>query len=164
MIWKSIAQKRIRKNLNRPRPTGSSEKILILFNENFPVDKSFIDQLAHIFNIPLLNVQTLVFEKIPQNPDFQSVTGKSFGFFGQIKDENLKKILDQNFDIFIDLTSLSNLHEQLLSSYVKSRFRIGITDISPEFYDLMLHVGNSARLLNDIKTYWPQLQFENHTR
>ncbi len=159
MIWKKIVIKRIRRNLEKNRPGNPSNKMLVLFNPDFPVDKPFLDRLAKPLQIPVLNIRTLIFEKVPKNPDFTSVTEKSFGFFGQIKDENLKKILDQPYDIFIDLTKLSNLHEQLLSSYVKSRFRIGITDSLPEFYDLMLQVESREQLTENLLTFWQRLQF-----
>lgn len=82
---------------------------------------------------------------------------KDIGFMGEIKDENVLGILNQEFDFMIHADLEPNVYADFLLSKIKARCRIGKNDeMRGQYYDFMIEMEGDNYLesfLNQVYHY-----------
>jgi len=81
-------------------------------------------------------------------------TKKVFSIFGNVKDPEILEFLNNQYDLLIDFTNLSNVYEKYFSLLIKSDFRVGYIN-DEELYDLMINVpfGDIKSFIDEMTKY-----------
>ncbi len=157
-IKKYFFEKRIKSQLaGRPVPVDKFKNIFVLFSHVYVPDESFFREISAITDIPMDKIQRVGVVKDKDNHDYLSLRVQDINTFGKIKDHNMAKLFAREWDLFIDLTELEDIFEQLISASVRSPFRIGTVDTYPGFYDLMIVLkgADKKNLPENLKRYFP---------
>lgn len=87
-------------------------------------------------------------------------TAKDLNWKGEIVNEELKKFVDQPFDLLICYYSKSNLHLDYLSLLSKATFKIGFAELEAQFLDLEVVVKSDQvnDFFSETKKYLKILQ------
>jgi len=77
-------------------------------------------------------------ENAPMLPFLHTISSKDVGWRGQIKKQTLKTIFLQQYDIFIDMNTKTDLTSLFLATLPKADFRIGGTQQQYRYSDFTL--------------------------
>jgi hypothetical protein len=162
MAMQYFLRKKIEKNLRRksaPKPV-SFRTALILADAHSGADKTFVRKISEILGIPYENIDVLYLDEKNPHPDFLSVMDIHIGWNGKIKEPNVRKFLDKNYDLLLDLSSGNSLCQQYISSSVQSGFRVGVREGFEANYDLVIEKAKAdERFLEELKKYFKALNF-----
>ena len=146
-----------------------SNSILIIFTANGNNTKFHeIRKLQEKFQLDRKKVSFLyILLKEEDRPDgalddhMNSIETKNIGMFGDIKDENVNKVVASHYDFVINADLLPNIYSDFLLAKTKSNCKIGrFFDSHDKFYDLMIQTSEENDLefyLNQVYHYIKQL-------
>ncbi len=146
-----------------------SNSILIIFTANGQSSKFHqVRKLQEKFQLDGKKVSFLyVLLKEEDRPDgalddhMIAIDTKHIGMFGDIKDENVSRIVGSHYDFVITADLIPNIYSDYLLAKCKSNCKIGrFFDSHNKFYDLMIQTTEGSDLefyLNQVYHYIKQL-------
>ncbi|GAB1309564.1 hypothetical protein KH5_22470 [Urechidicola sp. KH5] len=162
MLFKGVKHKSIQKKIvkkfetlqnNSDLKIDKNSKVLLILEDKS--DVPLRELLNQKFSWPLKRISTLLFNDSNQVDSNTELTFslEHIGLFGNIKSEELKKEIDQDFDLVINL--LSNDVALLLTLESNSKFRIGVDSNKANFYDLTIATesGDLNIFVNELERY-----------
>ena len=156
-IRKVSLQNKIDKELKNSR-VGSNKKvesILILFDEN--IDTQICELIMIELESDTQKVEKIIFCDTLNNDaqDFQTkISKKQFSWFGRVRDEKVRGLINFNFDLLINLTT-SNLYLDYLTVLSNSQFKVGLSNSDIRLYDFMISTNLEEKTVfsNELKKY-----------
>ena len=139
--------------------TNSSEKIksILIILDDITVQDKVKQQILKLFNIPKANLKFVIFQsKINKEIALEEIiTPKDFGWYGQIKSEELKGVLTKKYDLLINYSKVDNLYGNLLLLQCNTGFKAGFSYLDNRFYDLLVkcELDNLELFNSELKKY-----------
>ncbi len=151
MILKGIKRIYIQKKIKRALEQVSSQEngqnskinsVLILIDEN--TSPSISKMISSRLAIDKRNIKTLIFKENPKKEQIVEgiVSEKDFSLFGNLKNEIIKKQLNQNVDLLLDYT-VGNIFLNLITVLSKSKFKVGLSKNNTQLFDFLIDVKNN---------------------
>ena len=138
-VQKKIAKELLKSNSGKDDVNNKVDSILILVNEN---SKENLDQIiSEKLSIDVLKTTTIVFKTV-QNSDASfkyELVEKDFSLFGKLQNEEIKKLIQSDFDLLLNYTN-DNLYLNYLTAFSKARFKVGFKNNQHVLFDLMIDV------------------------
>jgi len=160
MLSEHYINKRIRQNLARQIGRHIPfRNAMILTDLHYPVDKAFLKKLSQITGIPYERMDVLYISDKEVHPDWVTVLKEHLSWNGKIRDPNIRRYFEKNYDLLIDLSTLDKPKKKLISSGIQAGFRTGISP-EPDFYDLIIRCpGRPEHFLDELKKYLEAMKF-----
>ncbi len=139
---------------NRHSFGAKVKSVLILIDES--IDKKMGETISDELSLVHSNIQILTFkDKIEKGTSSESwVTERDFGLFGNLRNEDIKKIVCSEVDLLVNYI----VDNHCLNSLVvisDALFKVGFSDDKTLIYDLMIDVDkNDFNVFNsELKKY-----------
>jgi len=160
MLSEHFIRKRIHRNLNRRTARHLPFRhAAVLTDEHFPVDKLFLKKLSALTGIAYEHIDTLYVSRKEVHPEFVTVLDGHIGWTGKLKEPNINRFFEKDYDLLVDLSTLDSLRKKLISSGIRAGFRIGVT-AEPDFYDLIIACRRDPEVfLRELEKYFRALGF-----
>ncbi len=150
-------QKKIDKELKNSS-VGSNKKVesvLILFDEN--VDAEICELILRELEFDKQKVKEIIFCDTLNNEaqNFQTkISKKQFSWFGRVRDEKVRDLINFKFDLLINLTK-GNLYLDYLTVLSNSQFKVGLSNSDIRLYDFMISTDLEEKTVfsSELKKY-----------
>ena len=128
-------------------------KIGILVNYDLLETYDFTKKLSENLGVDKNDFEIVLFhdsKKKKVEEQYLSFSENSFGFYGKIKDEKLKKFVSEKFDLLINYCAVENDYAQLLSFHSNAKIKMGFKNEIFNFYNLSIKLeGNKIDTFNE---------------
>lgn len=101
---------------------------------------STLNSLQQNFEIPMENIQLLVFKKFDKKEvytDFE-FSEKDFGWYGSLKLNKLQEFVKNDYDLLINYGFEENLYWNVITLQSQSSFKVGFASKKNGLYDLSI--------------------------
>ena len=153
-LWKY----RLRKLLQQFRPANFplTSALIMTGEKNLP-NENFLRKLASITGIDRSKME-IIYVGQEVHPQFFDLQTKQLDLWGNIKDANIRKLIQRPGLLFLDLMKHDNLFKELASAQVTQAFRVGIEQ-RPDLFDLIIlqEKFSDNEFLNEFKNCWHSL-------
>jgi hypothetical protein len=134
---------------------GKVESALILFDEN--VDVEIFELIGRELEFDKQKVKAIIFcDKLNNEvQNFQTkISKKQFSWFGKVRDEKVRDLINSKFDLLINLTK-GNLYLDYLTVLSNSQFKVGLSNSDIRLYDFMISTDLEEKTVfsNELKKY-----------
>lgn len=163
MILSDFKRKNIRRKTNKH--LKKRIKINTVFNAKIKTILLFVDENTNAkmlevirgeLNVESSNSQIIFFkEKVEKDSNCEScITKKDFGVFGNFKNQEVIKTINQPIDLLISYVS-NNTYLNNLVAKSNVNFKVGFIDESKDLYDMMIDVKKDdyTAFNNELKKY-----------
>ncbi len=151
-------QRRINKLQGKLSPASFPPEAALILTDNPDIpDEEFIKKFASLTAIDRADIE-IVFVDKAEHPRFFDLQPKQMDFWGNIKDQNMRKLFQRPGLLLLDLMRHDTLFKTLVSVHVSPAFRIGIED-KPEWFDWVIIQRDFSgdEFLNELGKYWHSL-------
>lgn len=147
-IIKNIAIKNSLKKIRQKSFIFLNEASLVIFFINNDFQKQIAIDISKKFNFKF----DFVFFELKDNST-ENFSKKDFNLFYKLKSEKLKKLLNLEYDVLINLTCEDNFYNYFISNIINAKFKIGASCYNKKYidYDFTLQLIND-KIDNDWKT------------
>ncbi len=161
MLKKYFIKKRIEKNIKRLRSIELPFKTgVILTVPEIDLKKDFVKKVARLTGIPYENWDVLHISQHDTHPDFISILNNHFNWRGKLIEPNIRKFFDKQYDLLLDFSALKTEEEQLISSGIKARFKVGTQADRMDFYDMVIEERRNLQVfLIELEKYFKALGY-----
>jgi len=121
-------------------------------------DKNHIDKLKEVFaeklEIITSKIEIICFCEVNQEKKSSKlhISKKDFGIFGEIKKQSIKDVVNNEFDLLLNLTK-ENLLMDILTVTSKAKFKVGFSNADNRLYDLMIDANDISVFSAELKKY-----------
>lgn len=164
MILNGFKQKNIQRHLEKElvKTTSSQTEIsktkivsVLIFIDK-KNDAKIVKVIAKVLSLDLSNIHLVVFKTkidviaISEN----DISENDFNLFGKVKSEQLKKIMEQSFDLLLNYTT-DNLYLNYLTVLSKASFKVGYANSDARLYNFMIAVNDTDETVfnSELKKY-----------
>ncbi len=150
-IKKKSALKFLRKNLkgkvgNRDSSLEKIKKIGILAEVDLFKTYDFTRKLSENFGVAKNNFDVLLCNNDygqDSLDNYLSFSEKDFGLSGKVKSENLKKFIDNRYDLLIDYCNNDNVFARIICLKTNARLIAGFENEEFNMYDISIKLENN---------------------
>ncbi len=130
--------------------------LILTDNPDIP-DESFLVKFSSVTGIEKAEIE-IVFVDKAEHPRFFDLQPKQMDFWGNIKDQNIRKLFQRPGLLLLDLMRHDTLFKTLVSVHGSPAFRIGI-DERPDLFDLVIVQPSFSgdEFLTELEKYWHSL-------
>ncbi|UMB53899.1 hypothetical protein MKD41_00075 [Lutibacter sp. A64] len=136
--------------------TNKIKKILVLLDD-ITLKEEVVENLKTNlgFKKNAIEIITFLQKKTKDNDDNTVFSSKDFGWYGKVKNEELKNILTKKYDLLINYSKVDNLYINLLLLQIKAAFKVGFAKLDNRFYDLLIDCNTTEIALfnRELKKY-----------
>lgn len=149
MIFTGIKRKsnqlffnKIIKEPNAATSISSSNKIkkAFILLDDITLKQEVISNLKASLGLKENAIEIVIFvqKKAKDTNESSIFSSKDFGWYGKIKNEDLKNILTKKYDLLINYSKVDNLYKNLLLLQIQAAFKVGFANLDNRFYDLLI--------------------------
>jgi hypothetical protein len=122
---------------------------ILIFSDDITSGHYLPREVSEMLNISEDHIDLIIFKKKrPKDRQHEFViTSADFGWFGQVKSEELRIILTNKYDLLINYCKVDNLYGNLLLLQSKTALKIGFAHFDTRFYKLIIKCDPSDRAL-----------------
>ena len=166
MIFTGIKRKsnqlffnKIIKEPNAATSISSSNKIkkAFILLDDITLKQEVISNLKASLGLKENAIEIVIFvqKKAKDTNESSIFSSKDFGWYGKIKNEDLKNILTKKYDLLINYYKVENIYVNLLLLQCKATFKVGFASLDKVLYNLVVdcNVENYKLYNEEIKKY-----------
>ena len=120
--------------------TTSKVKSVLFFTDNEEDLAILTNQLVDLLNVKRESINSYVFlnkknkNKVVEN----AIYPNDFGWYGNIKSEDLKNCLTKKYDLLINYNKVDNLYANIVLLQCNSKFNVGFSHLNNKLYQLLI--------------------------
>ncbi|UMB60628.1 hypothetical protein MHL31_00085 [Lutibacter sp. A80] len=116
-------------------------KNVIILLDDISLKDEILNNIKSNLGLKVEAIELVIFQqkKAKDTSDTQIFSSKDFGWYGKIKNENLKGILTKKYDLLINYNKVDNLYNNLLLLQIQAAFKVGFANLDNRFYDLLIN-------------------------
>ncbi|WP_299890546.1 hypothetical protein [uncultured Lacinutrix sp.] len=162
MILKGFKEKSNEKYINRTlnnrlvsQDSSKIKKIGVLVNKGELIEYKWFEALAKTLKVKPNDFQLIIFTKEKKIEGIninKTYNENNIGWNGVIKDPDLKRFLDTDFDIFISYYTEESISLKLLTAASKAKFKVGVLQDDERLNDLIIKTK-----IKDLDTFKSEL-------
>ena len=113
----------------------------------------FTKKLSTDLGIKVSDIEVILFQKTKSKKSldyFEFFSDKSFNMFGKIKDKDLKRFMEKEFDLLINYCDQDNVFAHIVSFQSNAKMKASLKNENISFYQLRIDIqGNKINTFNE---------------
>ncbi|MDV7188495.1 hypothetical protein R3X25_14490 [Lutibacter sp. TH_r2] len=144
-------------NLQNSDSTSNKVKSVLFFCDSEEKQVELIEQISEFLLVDKELIKPFVFlnKKVKNKKVENAIYPSDFGWFGNIKSEELSSCLTKKYDLLINYNKVDNLYANIVLLQCNSAFNVGFSYLNNKLYQLLISCekGDFKCFNSELKKY-----------